>query len=133
MKFYDERIQKHLLSGGKIIRVNKNHDYRPIILGDDSFEYADNGDYYQLNRNDLEADDWVIVEPKYNWNKIIKDKILCVFSDYEDRGTYIISPLIKVEGKDFSFMTIEELSYSHCKPFNPADFNIAKNIKDYEE
>ena len=131
MKFCDERIQKHLLNGGKIKRVNKDYSYRSIVLGDNSFKYADNGDRYQLDRNDLEADDWKIVEPKYNWNKIIKDKILCVFSDYEDYMTYVISPLIKVEDNNFSFKTIDELSYGHCKPFNPADFNIAKNIKDY--
>ena len=133
MKFCDERIQKHLLNGGKIKRVNKDYSYRSIVLGDNSFKYADNGDRYQLDRNDLEADDWEIVEPKYNWNKIIKDKILCVFSDYIDYRTYVISPLIKVEDNNFSFKTIDELSYGHCKPFNPADFNIAKNIKDYEE
>ena len=133
MKFCDERIQKHLLNGGKIKRVNKDYSYRSIVLGDNSFKYADNGDRYQLDRNDLEADDWKIVEPKYNWNKIIKDKILCVFSDYEDYRTYVISPLIKVEDNNFSFKTIDELSYGHCNPFNPAEYNIAKNIKDYEE
>ena len=133
MKFCDERIQKHLLNGGKIKRVNKDYSYRSIVLGDNSFKYADNGDSYQLDRNDLEADDWKIVEPKYNWNKIIKDKILCVFSDYEDYRTYVISPLIKVEDNNFSFKTIDELSYGHCKPFNPAEYNVAKNIKDYEE
>ena len=133
MKFCDERIQKHLLNGGKIKRVNKDYSYRSIVLGDNSFKYADNGDRYQLDRNDLEADDWKIVEPKYNWNKIIKDKILCVFSDYEDYRTYVISPLIKVEDNNFSFKTIDELSYGHCKPFNSAEYNVAKNIKDYEE
>lgn len=133
MKFCDERIQRHLLNGGKIKRVNKDYSYRSIVLGDNSFKYADNGDRYQLDRNDLEADDWKIVEPKYNWNKIIKDKILCVFSDYEDYRTYVISPLIKVEDNNFSFKTIDELSYGHCKPFNPAEYNVAKNIKDYEE
>ena len=133
MKFCDERIQKHLLNGGKIKRVNKDYSYRSIVLGDNSFKYADNGDRYQLDRNDLEADDWKSVEPKYNWNKIIKDKILCVFSDYEDYMTYVISPLIKVEDNNFSFKTIDELSYGHCKPFNPADFNIAKDLKEYEK
>ena len=133
MKFCDERIQKHLLNGGKIKRVNKDYSYRSIVLGDNSFKYADNGDRYQLDRNDLEADDWKIVEPKYNWNKIIKDKILCVFSDYEDYRTYVISPLIKVEDNNFSFKTIDELSYVHCKPFNPVYFNIAKDLKEYEK
>ena len=133
MKFCDERIQKHLLNGGKIKRVNKDYSYRSIVLGDNSFKYADNGDRYQLDRNDLEADDWEIVESDYDWDKIIKDKILCVFSDYIDYRTYVISPLIKVEDNNFSFKTIDELSYGHCKPFNPADFNIAKDLKEYEE
>ena len=133
MKFCDERIQKHLLNGGKIKRVNKDYSYRSIVLGDNSFKYADNGDRYQLDRNDLEADDWKIVEPKYNWNKIIKDKILCVFSDYEDYRTYVISPLIKVEDNNFCFKTIDELSYGHCKPFKPADFNIVEDLKEYEK
>ena len=134
MKFCDERIQKHLLNGGKIKRVNKDYSYRSIVLGDNSFKYADNGDRYQLDRNDLEADDWKIVEPKYNWNKIIKDKILCVFSDYIDYRTYVISPLIKVEDNNFSFKTIDELSYGHCKPFNQSEYiNVDEDLKEYEK
>ena len=134
MKFCDERIQRHLLNGGKIKRVNKDYSYRSIVLGDNSFKYADNGDRYQLDRNDLEADDWKIVEPKYNWNKIIKDKILCVFSDYIDYRTYVISPLIKVEDNNFSFKTIDELSYGHCKPFNQSEYiNVDEDLKEYEK
>lgn len=132
MKFCDKKIQECLLNGGKIKR--KLEIYEVVIGFDKSgFIFDSDGDVYQFGKSDIAANDWEIVEPEYDWNRIIKDKILCVFSDDEDRGTYVISPLIKVEGKGFSFMTIEELSYSHCKPFNPADFNIAKDLKEYEK
>ena len=134
MKFCDERIQRHLLNGGKITHSDLHY---PIFLSDDtrlSYKNENNEVWgYALSKRELTSNDWEIVESKYNWNKIIKDKILCVFSDYEDYRTYVISPLIKVEDNNFSFKTIDKLSYGHCKPFNPAEYNIAKNIKDYEE
>ncbi len=133
MKFCDERIQMHLLNDGKIKRSGA--DYLIYLNGNNDTVCCKHGyiSVYIFKREDFTTDDWEIVEPEYNWDKIIKDKVLCVFSDDEDRGTYVISPLIKVEGKGFSFMTIEELSYSHCKPFNPADYNIAKDLKEYEK
>lgn len=133
MKFCDERIQRHLLNGGKITHSDLRY---PIFLRGGMICFKNgSGEIlsYSISEDDLTDDDWEIVEPEYDWDKIIKDKILCVFSDYEDYRTYVISPLIKVEDNNFSFKTIDELSYGHCKPFNPADFNIAKNIKDYEE
>lgn len=133
MKFCDEKIQKHLLNGGKIKRESCN--FLMFLSNDGLLCYKSDNHVHTccINKKDLITDDWEIVEPEYDWNRMIKDKILCVFSDDEDRGTYVISPLIKVEGKGFSFMTIEELSYSHCKPFNPAEFNIAKDLKEYEK
>ena len=129
MKFCDERIQRHLLNGGKI--KTKRDNFHVFLNKYGSMCYKNM--YYSINKNDLTADDWEIVESDYDWDKIIKDKILCVFSDYIDYRTYVISPLIKVEDNNFSFKTIDELSYGHCKPFNPADFNIAKDLKEYEE
>lgn len=134
MKFCDERIQKHLLNDGKIKRVL--WDFCLFFDGKDLFiKKGEKTAIFARGfiKEELQANDWEIVEPEYDWEKIIEDKVLCVFSDDEDRGTYVISPLIKVEGKSFSFMTIEELSYSHCKPFNPADYNIAKDLKEYEK
>lgn len=133
MKFCDERIQRHLLNGGKITHSDLHY---PIFLRGGTICFKNgSGEIlsYSISEDDLTDDDWEIVEPEYDWDKIIKDKILCVFSDYEDYRTYVISPLIKVEDNNFSFKTIDELSYGYCKPFNPAEYNIAKNIKDYEE
>lgn len=135
MKFCDEKIQKHLLNGGK---VSRNTHIYPVYLDNNGLFFDDkiNGveaRSYNLDRQDLIADDWEILEPKYDWDKIIKDKILCVFSDEKDYSFYVISPLIRIDDYGYSFQTIGELSYAYCKPFNPAEFNIAKNLKEYEK
>jgi hypothetical protein len=133
MRFCDERLQKHLLDGGEIKRVNKDYSYRSIILGNNSFEYTDNGDYYQLNRKDLEVDDWVIIEPEYDWDKIIENKILCVFSHQENFEYKMISILTKKDEDNDCYFTSQGTWYRYCKPFNPEDYKIAKDLKDYEK
>ena len=81
MKFCDEKIQKHLLNGGKIKR--RDFDVE-VVLNKDKRLSCDGSSYYILTQYDLTVDDWEIIEPKYNWDKIIKDKILCVFSHQEN-------------------------------------------------
>lgn len=134
MKFFDEKIQKHLLNGGKIKKVSESRriDYRPIKFIDDMLCFADKPDeYYRLSKNNLTTDDWEIVEPEYDWDKIIKDKILCVFSDEENYRNMRLSRLSLISnGK---FILLGGLYFNYCKPFNPADFNIAKDLKDYEK
>ena len=72
MRFCDERIQKHLLNGGKIKRVSKNKgwDYRPIVLDDELLKFTDNGDDYIITKRDLTSNDWEIIEPEYKWEKL---------------------------------------------------------------
>lgn len=129
MKFCDERIQKHLMNGGKI----KNNDIVLIICKDGKiYEKSNNSLFnYSLDKTDLISDDWEIVEPEYDWDKIIKDKVLCVFSDFGDYKNFDISMLSRY-GFD-GFYTNENLKYELCKPFNPAEFNIIKDLKEYEK
>ena len=131
MKFCDERIQKHLLNGGKIKR--ESCDFF-IFLNNKGFlcyqsEY--NVNTCCINKNDLIADDWETVETEYDWNKIIKDKVLCVFGGCEN-SYYIIGYLqeINSEGK---FELLGGLEYNYCEPFNPENFNMAKDLKEYEK
>lgn len=121
MKFCDEIIQNHLLAGGEVKRVNENTGYRSMRIGDD----------YQLDRDDLIADDWEIVVPEYDWDKIIEDKILCLFSDHKGFKYNIFSTL-RMRDNNF-YYTDNGTTYKYCKPFNPAEFNIAKDLKDYEK
>lgn len=64
--------------------------------------------------------------------KIIKDKILCVFSDDGDFEYKLISTLGNKDDNNTCYFTSQGVWYKYCKPFNPADFNLAKDIKEYE-
>lgn len=128
MKFYDEKIQNHLLKGGKI-RNNTFEESYVIYIDDNAIIRKDNGEHYTIKGQDLSSDKWEIVKSKYNWNKIIEDKILCVFSDDKDFKDGVISTLNNVG----DYYTANGIWYKYCKPFNPADFNIAKDLKDYEK
>ena len=117
MKFCDKRIQNHLLNGGEIKR--KLGSCNIIMhIGENGFIFDNSGSFYVFCEQDLTSGDWEIVEPEYNWDKIIKDKILCVFSYYEDFRTFNISTLIYVDYKNDTYKTNENMIYNYCKPFN---------------
>lgn len=135
MKFCDERIQKHLLNGGKIKRVSDNGgwDYRPIILDDDCLRFADKSDeYYKLDKEDLTDDTWEIVRPEYNWQKIIKDEILCVFWDSDPKACAIGYLKYCDLSAVFKYRRDDSTGFQNCKPFNPNDYDITDNLKEYE-
>lgn len=130
MKFCDERIQKHLLNGGKIRRRNIEV---LVSLNKEKRLSCDCSKFYILTQYDLMYDDWEIVEPEYNWDKIIEDKILCVFSHQENFEYKAITTLDRRDNQDGIYYTSQGVLYRYCKPFNPADFNIIKDLKDYEK
>ena len=130
MKFCDERIQKHLLNGGKI----RKHNIDIIVsINKDKRLSCDCSRLYIITQYDLTADDWEIVEPKYDWDKIIKDKILCVFSHQENFEYKMISILSKKDEDNDCYFTSQGTRFRYCKPFNPADFNIVEDLKEYEK
>lgn len=131
MKFYDEKIQNHLLKGGKI-RNNTYEGSYVIYIDDNLIIKKDNGEYYTIKGQDLASDKWEIVETKYNWDKIIKDKILCVFSDCEDFDSFNISTLVYVNYKNDTYKTNENMIYSYCKPFDYEEYNVAEDLKEYK-
>lgn len=133
MKFCDEIIQKHLLNGGKIKKTgNVGIVNCPIMFKNCLLEFA-NGGKYPFSILDLTVDTWEIVEPEYDWDEIIKDKILCVFwDDFEYKENPTVGCLTKKTAEGF-FKSECDFSWKCCKPFNPADFNIAKDLKEYEK
>lgn len=60
------------------------------------------------------------------YNKIIKDEILCMFSDNSDFGYKVIATLDKRDNSDGYFFSSQGVWYRYCKPFNQLEFNIAK-------
>lgn len=142
MKFCDERIQNHLLKGGKIKRKLQEYygsgcGYRPVMLKNDVLRFANGmNEKYYIDTLDLTADDWEIIPTEYDWDKIIKDKVLCVLSNDTSFEKFIIAPLTfyNNESNDtYSFACFYSGCYKYCKPFNPVEFNIAKNLKEYEK
>lgn len=132
MKFCNKKIQKHLLNGGKIKK--KLETYEIILQIDENGFFRDNdGDFYQINKSDIAADNWVIVEPRYNWNKIIKDKILCQFWDEPKEKDIPYTGFLDKKTIEGFYKVNGSIIWKHCKPFNPKEFNIAKNIKEYEK
>lgn len=134
MKFCDERIQNHLLNGGKVKRRLGSCNII-MHIGENGFIFDNSGSFYVFCEQDLTSDDWEIVEPEYDWDKIIKDKILCVFSDNKDFNYSFYTGLLQEFNNKSSlpFKEKDGVEFHYCKPFNPADFNIAKNIKEYEK
>ena len=132
MKFCDERIQKHLLNGGKVKRRLGSCNII-MYIGKNGFIFDNSGSFYVFCEQDLISDDWEIVESEYDWNKIIKDKILCVFSHQENFEYKAITTLDKIDNKDGTYFTSQGTWFSFCKPFNLSDYNIAKDLKEYEK
>ena len=130
MKFCDERIQKHLLNGGKV----KRRDIDVVVsINKEKRLSCDCSKFYFLTQYDLIYDDWEIVEPEYDWDKIIKDKILCEFwDDFEDKENPTVGCLTEKTAEGFCVKGWY-CSWEHCKPFNPAEYNIAKDLKEYEK
>ena len=130
MKFCDERIQNHLLNGGKI----KRRDFDVEVgLNKEKRLSCDCSGYYILTQYDLTVDDWEIVEPEYDWDKIIKDKVLCIFSHQENFEYKMISTLNRIDKDNGCYYTTQGTWSRYCKPFNPNNYNIAENLKEYEK
>ena len=133
MKFYDERIQKHLLSGGKI-RNNTYEGSYIIYIGDNLIIRKDNGEYYTIKGQDLSSDTWEIVEPEYDWDKIIEDKILCQFwNNNQETQTPFVGYLEEKVADGFRRCDDGYATWKNCAPVKIEQFNIAKDLKDYEK
>lgn len=132
MKIYDEKIQKHLLHGGKIKR--KLETYEVVLHIDKNCSFIDNdGDVFNICITDLMYNDWEIVNPEYDWNKIIKDKIFCQFWDEtEETDEPCFGYLTKKTINGF-YRNGWDCVWKHCKPFDIKEYNIAKDLKEYEK
>lgn len=131
MKFCDERIQKHFLNGGKIKRSGADYS---ICLNDNNTVCCKHGyiSVYDFKRKDFTTDDWKIVKPEYDWDKIIKDKVLCVFWNDGFEDCLNIDTLRGIS-KNGNFIDGNGCICDNCRLFNLADFNIAKDLKEYEK
>lgn len=133
MKFCDREIQNHLLNGGKIINESM---INPIYLNINELVY-DNPrlgcqSLYRITKGDLISNSWRIVEPEYNYDKIIKDEILCVFWDSDPKACAIGYLKYCDLSAVFKYHRDDATGFQNCKPFNPNDYDITDNLKEYE-
>lgn len=133
MKFCNKKIQKHLLNGGKIKRRIETREIIIHLAKTGSF-FNDKGDVFYISKTDLTADDWEIVEPEYDWDKIIEDKILCQFWDNnQETQTPCVGYLGEKVADGFRRCGDGYATWKNCAPVKIEQFNIAKDLKDYEK
>lgn len=137
MKFCDKKIQECLLNGGKIKRRIRPNAIVCIDPFDDMRIFAEkkcgNTEEYTFTKQDLIADDWEIIEPEYDWNKIIKDKIFCQFWDELEETDEPCFGYLTKKTTDGFYRNGWDCVWKFCKPFNPADYNIVTNLRSYEK
>lgn len=134
MNFFDAKIRNHLLAGGIIKRKNWS-----ISIGFDKYgqlRWKDrNGYLYEVVMSDLKADDWKITRPMYDYEKIIRDKVLCLFWDIGNGNEpYIIGTLDRVDDYShypFIYHRKNGSSYECCEPFNPKMHNVVTDVNKY--
>ena len=130
MKFCDKEIQDQLLRGG---RIRRKSDKFPLFFNEEGKVCYSCSSYiheYNINKKDLAADDWEIVDSYYD--DIIANKILCFFWNGEDEG-YDIGYLKSVNKKFSDYRFVGEILtnmgttfdyYLHCKAVEGKKFNI---------
>ncbi len=137
MRFCDKRILYHLLDGGEVRRKGSNcvifYNKDKMLIIKTKINNDIIMEPFLLYPYDINSNDWEIVKPEINWNKIIQDKILCIFSDYKDFKHKTISTLVEVNYNDSSFKTNEQMLFRYCVPFISTNYKIIKNLKEYEK
>ena len=134
MKFCDEIIQKHLLNGGKIKR--ESCDFLMFLSDKGLLSYKSECQVHTccIHKKDLISDDWEIVEPEYDWDKIVKDKILCHFWDNnQETQTPCMGYLEEKAADGFRRCGDGYATWKNCAPVKIEQFNIAKDLKEYEK
>lgn len=134
MKFCDKEIQDCLLNGGKIKR--KSDNFSMFLNNNGSLCYrCEYIHMYCINKQDLTSDDWEIVVPEYDWDEIIKDKVLCVFTgDVQGESYPIIGTLLQFnDNMDYPFKARTTkghiLLFEKCEPFIPSRYHIIEWLK----
>lgn len=140
MKLTDEKILEALKAGKRIRLCGGTNKYCLNKKGDIVIDGENN--FISLNVAVLSYD-FEIVEQEFDWDRIIKDKVLCIFN-YMDNITDlycyypILGHLIEYDpDKDYKFTGVMidscKANFRQCRPFNPENFNIAENPDIYKK
>lgn len=133
MRFIDRIIQDRLLDGYEVYH-NKNcyyiaKEFNEILMQ----ENASGKMAAILSKKDLSATDWSTFTPSYDYDEIIKDKILCRFwNDTDESSNYIYGKLGKVKDGSFN-LKHSNMYFDNCEPVGIPDITIAGNPDFYRK
>lgn len=135
MKFCNKKLQQHLLNGGKIKQKNTGFiQFREIWLKDGCLKFVSDDTNYQVTKESLTSNVWEIIPIKYDWVKIVKDKILCQFWDNnQETQTPCVGYLVEKVANGFRRCGDGYATWKNCAPVKIEQFNIAKDLKEYEK
>lgn len=129
MMTFKEKIQSDLEAYQRVLKILQENDCgKKAIAGvTGMIEGCENV------LEGLKDENWEIIEPEYNWDKIIKDEVLCVFWDYYDVHKKFGYLMTYDKNLAFKFVRDNGAAYLNCKPITSIDVNIPKDLKEYEK
>ena len=133
MKFIGTIIQEALLAGQKVYH-DKNCYYIDKELDSILMQENASGKMFAiLSKKDLYATDWSTFPPSYDYDAIIKDKILCRFwNDCDAFSNYIYGKLEKVKDGRFNLQHTN-MYFDNCAPVNVFDITTSNNPDFYRK
>lgn len=134
MKLTDKAIIE-ALRAGKIIKNLRGYRYK--ISKVDCFTLADGGICTpNLELRDFE-DDYTIVEPKIDWDKVAEEQYLCKLWNSEEEpqtlGSFDIGTLRTIQeenNKPVKFYSFGGDWWKHCRPLRADEVKLVTNEKE---
>lgn len=130
MKLTDKNIIE-ALKAGKKIRINK-YPSREAKLINGYLEYCDNHKEVLVWVDLLERDDFEIVKPEIDWDKIIKENFLCKFWDGLERPDvlYHVGILSNFDKTIQTFTDRAGTDWRHCRPLRADEVKLLDEEKE---
>lgn len=133
---FNEKIQDHLLAGGKVkltivghieyILKLDNWNARLLCISKDGVRDVSQ---YDLTLSDLVSDSWEIIPFEIDWNLVIKNKVLCKFYQNGLSEDYVIRGLANVSSNRFK----DDLGgiWDCCEIIEQSEYKVAKSVESY--
>ena len=136
MKLTDKKIIE-ALKAGKKIRID-NCQSREAKLFNGYLEYCDNHREVLICIDLLERDDFEIVEPDNEWDRLIIDKVLCKFWDKSEEPTWNSENWVAgflvgysiCNGRAYAFECRCAGTWLHCRPLRVDEITLATDEKE---
>ena len=132
MKFIDNEIQQALLTGKRVYHGG-NCYYIKSRTNELVKDTARDAKAARLSKYDLTTTDWSLTPLEYDYDAIIKDKVLCRFwNDCDAFSNYIYGRLEKAKDGKFNLQHTN-MYFDNCEPVNVFDITTSNNPDFYRK